>query len=236
MESIAKLLLFRPDLVDGVVAGHDDGGGADLLRSSLELSDEAVLVCPDLEVMTETSSFLVEVINDHCLGVGLKSAPPLVTVLEEGSRALGPGCCRLTDTGGAPKPVGVGLREVFSFILSGLEGLDVHLVLKVVGQRDVAIPNCLFCALLEKKGVLLLHVPGYVEPGLWHPDDDGCRAGHPGLCLLAVLPGLEGVLADREVAFAEPLLNSEGGYGVLDAKRDLVVESGDLLRLGGGPD
>lgn len=236
MESIAKLLLFRPDGIDGVVAGHNEGGGADQLRSTLELSDESVLVCPDLEVMTETSSLLVEVINDNRLGVGLKSAPPLVAVLEEGTRALGPGCCGLTDTGGAPKPEGIGLREVLGLILSGLKGLDVSLVLEVVGQRDVAIPNCLFCALLEKKGVLLLHVSGYVEPGLGHPDDDGCRAGHPGLCLLAVLPGLEGVLADREVAFAEPLLNSEGGYGVLDAKRDLVMESGDLLRLGGSPD
>lgn len=58
MKSIAKLLLLRPDLVDGVVAGHDEGGGADLLRSSLELSDEAVLVCPDLEVMTRQARSL----------------------------------------------------------------------------------------------------------------------------------------------------------------------------------
>lgn len=108
-KSVAKVSVIRPDLTDGVVAGHNDDGGADLLRSPLELTDESVLVSPDLEVMTEHSSLLVEVINDHCLGVGLKSAPPLVAVLKEGIRALGPSCRGLAETGGAPEPVGVGL-------------------------------------------------------------------------------------------------------------------------------
>nr|DAW45433.1 MAG TPA: hypothetical protein [Cressdnaviricota sp.] len=125
VEGTSQLWLFRPDLVDGVVGGDYHLRGADLLRSALELTDESVLVCPDLEVMTEASSLLVKVIDDHRLGVGLKSAPPLVAVLEVGARALGPGCSGLTCTRCTPEPEGSGLGEVLTLVISGLEGLDV---------------------------------------------------------------------------------------------------------------
>jgi len=132
VEGTSQLWLLRPDLVDGVVGGDDQARGPDLLASTLELADESVLVSPDLEVMTETSSLLVKVIDDHRLGVGLKSAPPLVAVLEVSTRALGPGCSGLTCTRWAPEPEGSGLGEVFALVISGLEGLDVGFNLEVV--------------------------------------------------------------------------------------------------------
>lgn len=199
MEGTGQLWLLRPDLVDGVVGGDDQARGPDLLTTTLELTDESVLVGPDLEVMTERCSLLVEVINDYGLGVGLKSAPPLVAVLEVGTRALGPGCRGLTCTRWAPKPEGFGLLQVLALVISGLEGLDVSLHFKVVSDGNVAVSDGLLCTLLDKKGVSLLGIPGDVAPWLGHADNDGSRAGLPGLCLLAVLPGLEGIVADLSV-------------------------------------
>ena len=132
MEGTSQLWLLRPDLVDGVVGGDDQARGPDLLAATLELTDEPVLVSPDLEIMTEASSLLVEVVDDYSLGIGLKSAPPLVAVLEVSTRALGPGCSRLTCTRCTPEPEGSGLGEVFTLVISGLEGLDVSFDFEIV--------------------------------------------------------------------------------------------------------
>lgn len=238
VEGTCQLWLLGPNLVDGVVGGDDQALGPDLLTAALELADEPVLVSPDLKVMTETSSLLVKVIDDHWLGVGLKSAPPLVAVLEVGARALGPGCSGLTCSRCTPEPVGSGLGEVFALVISGLEGLDVGFNLEVVSNGYVAVTDGLLSTLLDQKGVPLLNVASDVDAGLRHADNDGSRAGLPGLCLLAVLPRLEWVVTDLSVGVpTEVFRNGRAGHGVFDAKSNLKMEGavGTPLQLGCRP-
>lgn len=158
--------------------------------------------------MTETSSLLVKVIDNHGRSAGFHPAPPLVAVLVISVGALDAGGGRLTTAWWAPEPPGVGFLKVEGFLVHrGPEGLDIVLHFQIIRYGNISIKDRLLGALVKQELVLGLNVPGDVAPGLGHANDYGVRARNPSVCLLAVLKGSHGIRTLGEVALAEPLLD-----------------------------